>query len=111
MSMKVVTTIITTLLVLTTLLLSNQVTQAYPSYLCRADAKDVDVSKCEFGWYYDLCDVKTCAKGPRDHCGGRHNRYGVCGEGLMCSNCNRCQGCSLHTFECFHDNFCYSRAR
>jgi hypothetical protein len=24
----------------------------------------------------------------------------------MCSNCQRCQGCSLKTFECFDDRQC-----
>ena len=44
--------------------------------------------------------------GPGEVCGGKHQRYGICGEGLMCSNCNRCQGCSMKTFECFDDRQC-----
>ena len=27
-------------------------------------------------------------------------------SGLVCSNCNRCQGCSLRTYECFDDPKC-----
>ena len=33
-------------------------------------------------------------------------RYGTCAEGLMCSNCNRCQGCSFRTFICWDDRNC-----
>ncbi|QQP58341.1 Neuroparsin-A [Caligus rogercresseyi] len=55
------------LIILTILALSAIPASAYPSYLCRAEAKDVDISTCQYGWVYDLCDVKTCAKGPREH--------------------------------------------
>ena len=33
-------------------------------------------------------------------------RYGTCADGLMCSNCNRCQGCSFKTFICWDDRNC-----
>ena len=33
-------------------------------------------------------------------------RYGMCADGLMCSNCNRCQGCSFTTFMCWDDHDC-----
>ena len=33
-------------------------------------------------------------------------RYGTCADGLMCSNCNRCQGCSFRTFICWDDRNC-----
>lgn len=33
-------------------------------------------------------------------------RYGICADGLMCSNCNRCQGCSFQTFMCWDDKNC-----
>ena len=49
---------------------------------------------------------KLSCSGPGEVCGGKHQRYGICGEGLMCSNCNRCQGCSMKTFECFDDRQC-----
>ena len=32
-----------------------------------------------------------CLKGPGDICGGLGDQYGVCGAGLVCSSCNRCQ--------------------
>ncbi len=65
-----------------------------------------DFTQCVFGWEIDACGHKVCTKGPGDLCGGKHQRYGICGEGLMCSNCNRCQGCSLKTFQCFDDRHC-----
>jgi len=62
--------------------------------------------KCKYGWEMDPCGTKLCTKGPGEVCGGKNERYGICGEGLMCSNCQRCQGCSLKTFECFDDRQC-----
>ena len=50
-----------------------------------------NVSRCKFGWEVDACGNKICTKGPGEVCGGKHMRYGICGEGLMCNNCNRCQ--------------------
>jgi hypothetical protein len=50
-----------------------------------------DVSSCRYGWEVDACGNKICTKGPAEVCGGKHMRYGICGEGLMCNNCNRCQ--------------------
>ena len=44
---------------------------------------------CTFGWETDPCGNTFCAKGPREMCGGKNNRYGLCGEGLMCGNCDR----------------------
>lgn len=72
------------------------------------DANNVnfDANSCQYGWEVDQCGVKTCTKGPGELCGGKHMRYGICGEGLMCSNCHRCYGCSLKTFECFEDSTC-----
>lgn len=65
-----------------------------------------DVSTCRYGWERDACGNTLCTKGPGSLCGGKHMRYGICGEGLMCSNCNRCTGCSSITFECFDDTHC-----
>jgi len=65
-----------------------------------------DVSQCDYGWEVDACGNYLCTKGPGDICGGKHMRYGICGEGLMCSNCNRCTGCSTRTFDCFDDKHC-----
>ena len=48
-----------------------------------------DPDSCLFGWVADSCHVMFCAKGPREMCGGKNNRYGLCGEGLMCGNCDR----------------------
>ena len=65
-----------------------------------------DVKECRYGWETDICGHKSCSKGPGETCGGKDQRYGVCGEGLMCSNCNRCQGCSFRTFRCYDDRNC-----
>lgn len=65
-----------------------------------------DANKCTYGWEVDACGNQICTKGPGEVCGGKGQRYGVCGEGLVCSNCNRCQGCSLRTYECFDDPKC-----
>lgn len=65
-----------------------------------------DPDSCLFGWVADSCHVMFCAKGPREMCGGKNNRYGLCGEGLMCGNCDRCVGCSTKTFDCFQDDNC-----
>lgn len=65
-----------------------------------------DVKQCRYGWEEDICGHKSCSKGPGETCGGKDQRYGVCGEGLMCSNCNRCQGCSFRTFRCYNDRNC-----
>lgn len=83
------------------------IAEAYPR-ACQynRDNRVDDVSRCKYGWDEDPCGNKICTKGPGEVCGGKHQRYGVCGEGLMCSNCNRCQGCSLRTFECFDDPKC-----
>jgi hypothetical protein len=50
-----------------------------------------NINECRFGWEVDACNNKVCTKGPGEVCGGKHMRYGICGEGLMCNNCNRCQ--------------------
>jgi hypothetical protein len=50
-----------------------------------------NINQCEYGWEVDACNNKVCTKGPGEVCGGKHMRYGICGEGLMCNNCNRCQ--------------------
>ena len=65
-----------------------------------------DTNNCEFGWVMDSCLNKVCAKGPGEVCGGRHQRYGLCSQGLSCSNCDRCRGCSVYTFTCYDDNDC-----
>ena len=49
---------------------------------------------------------QECYKGPGDICGGLGDQYGVCGEGLVCSSCNRCIGCSYNSFTCFDDHEC-----
>merc|ERR1712183_884532 len=55
------------------------------------------LSVCDYGSYRDLFGNTVCKKGPSQVCGGKDHIYGRCGEGMMCSNCNRCQGCSLKT--------------
>ena len=36
--------------------------------------------------------------GPDQSCGGKDGFYGICGEGLICSNCLRCEGVSFVDF-------------
>jgi len=70
-------------------------------------AVDPDEAKnCKFGFEVDACGTHFCSKGPKSYCGGKFERYGVCGEGLMCNKCNRCTGCSTKTFECWYDDNC-----
>ena len=65
-----------------------------------------DASSCRYGFEVDACGTFFCTKGPSSYCGGKFERYGVCGEGLMCNKCNRCTGCSTKTFECWYDDNC-----
>ena len=70
-------------------------------------AVDPDEAKnCKFGYEVDACGTYFCSKGPKSYCGGKFERYGVCGEGLMCNKCNRCTGCSTKTFQCWYDDNC-----
>ena len=41
------------------------------------------------GWVMTPCGGRVCKKGPGGVCGGSKGQYGVCGEGLQCSECNR----------------------
>ncbi len=101
------------LLALALLALAPAPVHSYPR-MCRESRRRAawqqldgfDESECKYGWEMDVCGVRQCTKGPGDLCGGKQQRYGICGEGLMCSNCNRCYGCSLKTFECFEDRSC-----
>jgi hypothetical protein len=65
-----------------------------------------DALNCKYGFEVDACGTYFCSKGPKSYCGGKFERYGVCGEGLMCNKCNRCTGCSTKTFECWYDDNC-----
>ena len=65
-----------------------------------------EAEKCKYGFKVDGCGTHFCLKGPRDYCGGKFERYGVCGEGLMCNKCNRCTGCSTKSFQCWYDENC-----
>ena len=64
-------------------------------------------SSCLHGSLSTPCGP-VCKKGPSDICGGSGDQYGVCGDGLSCSDCNRCTGCSFTAFKCFSDNSCVS---
>merc|ERR1712106_577123 len=48
--------------------------------------------------------MQVCNRGPGQFCDGG---YGPCDEGLVCSTCNRCEGCSFKTFTCWQDTECY----
>ena len=86
--------------------------EAYPRchfYMQHASGQandNANLVECKFGWEEDVCGNKVCAKGPGELCGGKHNRYGICSEGLICSNCGRCSGCSYKNFVCFNDPEC-----
>ena len=59
---------------------------------------------CLHGWVTTPCGGRVCRKGPGGVCGGSQAQYGVCGEGLQCSDCNRCTGCSYRLFRCYSDH-------
>lgn len=65
-----------------------------------------EAPSCKYGFEVDACGSFFCSKGPSSYCGGKFERYGVCGDGLMCNKCNRCTGCSTKTFECWYDVNC-----
>ena len=69
------------------------------AHIFRNDA----LQKCKYGVTVDECGQKHCMKGPGEFCGGLNDIYGVCSSGLICSDCNRCRGCSLTTLDCFED--------
>eukprot|EP00092_Neocalanus_flemingeri_P009709 GFUD01010457.1.p1 GENE.GFUD01010457.1~~GFUD01010457.1.p1 ORF type:complete len:134 (+),score=32.05 GFUD01010457.1:73-474(+) len=62
---------------------------------------------CEEGEFQGPCG-QVCKKGPGDICGGAGDQYGVCGDGLSCSSCNLCTGCSYKSFSCYDDSECLS---
>ena len=65
-----------------------------------------DAHLCKYGYEVDACGTFFCTEGPKSYCDGKFDRYGVCGDGLMCNTCNRCTGCSTKTFECWYDEHC-----
>lgn len=73
---------------------------------CEDGRVDVNPELCSYGSVVDKCGKRVCSKGPGEMCGGKYGRYGICDDGLMCSNCNRCQGCSFKTFRCWDDPDC-----
>ena len=51
---------------------------------------------------------RVCRSVPGGLCGGVDDVYGVCGEGLSCSPCNKCVGCSYNSFTCYEEELeCY----
>ena len=82
-----------TMLVMTLGLAGKAYGKPYYTDECRTSAfwpgRTNHPEMCAFGWETDPCGNTFCAKGPREMCGGKSNRYGVCGEGLMCGNCDR----------------------
>ena len=65
---------------------------------CTQPYFDVGDAECKYGITKNNCGQTVCLKGPGEMCGGKFGGYGTCADGLMCSNCNRCQGCSFRTF-------------
>lgn len=65
-----------------------------------------DAENCKYGFEVDACGTHFCSKGPNEYCGGKFERYAICGEGLMCNKCNRCTGCSTKSSECWYDESC-----
>merc|ERR1719347_861090 len=49
----------------------------------------VNPEDCTLGTATNQCGEVVCMKGPGEVCGGRLGRYGICGDGMMCSNCGR----------------------
>jgi len=72
----------------------------------KTSSQIINEDKCTYGTTKDSCGNVQCMKGPSETCGGKFGRYGTCADGLMCSNCNRCQGCSFKTFICWDDRNC-----
>ena len=90
------------------LLLLASAAEALPGFMCAFRMRNLarDPSKCRYGVETDNCGYQRCLKGPGDICGGKGNRYGACGEGLLCSNCMVCTGCSWKTWECEDSHNC-----
>ena len=80
---QIVILLVTTLISLT---LMVPLASAYPrgcgySRSQRVGIRVDDASKCTYGWEVDACGNQICTKGPGEVCGGKNQRYGVCGEG------------------------------
>merc|ERR1712184_80564 len=95
------------LLLIITALVPNVLSSALPPN-CDPNQPEVDPGSCTYGTTRNSCGRTVCQKGPGEMCGGRFGRYGRCANGLMCLNCNRCQGCSFQfqTFICWDDKEC-----
>eukprot|EP00092_Neocalanus_flemingeri_P094446 GFUD01120111.1.p1 GENE.GFUD01120111.1~~GFUD01120111.1.p1 ORF type:complete len:101 (+),score=18.62 GFUD01120111.1:41-343(+) len=76
-----------------------------PFSICKEN--HVPPISCTHGMILNACGRTVCRSGPGDMCGGKWGMYGICGEGLACSDCNRCQGCSFETFTCWDDEKCF----
>ena len=90
---------------------------------CSQQSQGPTLQDCAYDTTKDQCGNEVCLRGPGEMCGGKYgrwklsriekliinnwnSRYGTCADGLMCSNCNRCQGCSFRTFICWEDKNC-----
>ncbi|XP_023320384.1 neuroparsin-A isoform X2 [Eurytemora carolleeae] len=69
---------------------------------CKRAEEATNPLKCFYGLGEGPCGP-VCLKGPGEVCGGEDDIYGICSEGLTCSNCNRCTGCSYFSLRCFDD--------
>lgn len=78
--------------------------------LCNEKCAYIDLNQvtCKYGYQTDICGITFCAKGPGDICGDKYSHYGICGRGLICSQCGRCTGCSIFSssIDCFDDSNC-----
>ena len=60
-------------------------------YVTRDPCLSPAPSSCTFGLVTNpACPAQSvCARGPGQVCGGKNSMFGVCAEGLACSNCYR----------------------
>eukprot|EP00092_Neocalanus_flemingeri_P059109 GFUD01070560.1.p1 GENE.GFUD01070560.1~~GFUD01070560.1.p1 ORF type:complete len:121 (+),score=37.51 GFUD01070560.1:28-363(+) len=102
-----------TTLAITCLLASTQPSSARPSsrsaglVWCYWAGQAALSGTCQYGEMMGPCG-RVCLRGPGEMCGGRGDRYGVCGGGMTCSDCNKCQECSARTGECSDDMECHT---
>ena len=80
----------TKFILLLAVLMTSELTSVLgrPGLRARCDLgsrKWAEPGSCEHGWVMTPCGGRVCRKGPGGVCGGSQGQYGVCGEGLQCS--------------------------
>ena len=92
------------LLLLTLTMMTTVLARPQASSRVSRARKSPEPEDCVHGWVMTARGGRVCKKGPRGVCGGSQGQYGVCGENLVCSQCNRCTGCSFTVFRCYSDH-------